>query len=193
MMKNPDFAQKTDQELVKLTLQNQDNFLYLVNRYEQKLLSFILRISNVSVDEAKDLLQEVFIKIYQNLNGFNPDLKFSSWIYRITRNHIISHYRKTKNQPPTLSFELINEEILNNLASEFDINQKIDIQFLKENIFKTLNQLEEKYKEILILRFFEEKNYLEISDIIKKPPGTVATLLNRGKKQFKQKYGQSIN
>jgi len=187
MAENQGLGQKTDNELVKLTLKNQENFLYLVNRYEQKLLYFILRISNVSIEEAKDLLQEIFIKVYQNLNDFDPDLKFSSWIYRITRNHVISHYRKNKNKPTLLSSE-INEETLNNLASEFDISQAIDQKILRQNITGVLNEIDDKYKEVIILKYFEEKNYQEISDIIKKPAGTVATYLNRGKKQFKEKF-----
>jgi RNA polymerase sigma-70 factor (ECF subfamily) len=184
MVKNPELAEKTDQELVKSTLENRDNFLYIVNRYEKKLLYFILRISNVSVDEAQDLLQEIFIKVYKNINDFDNGLKFSSWIYRIARNHVISHHRKNKNKPILASAE-VNEETLNNLAAEFDINNKIDHQILKEEINKVLEQVDEKYKEVIVLKYFEEKNYREISDIIKKPLGTVATYLNRGKKQFK--------
>jgi RNA polymerase sigma-70 factor, ECF subfamily len=185
MAVEPSLEQKTDQELVPLTLENQDNFLYLVNRYEKKLFSFIKRISNVSNEEAEDLLQEIFIKAYQNLNGFDTSLKFSSWIYRITRNHVISHYRKVKNKPESNSFEL-NEEIFDNLASGLDINKEVDHQILKQKIFKALDGLKPKYKEVIILKYFEEKNYQEISDIIKKPSGTVGTLLNRAKKQFGQ-------
>lgn len=187
MPENPDVAQKTDQELVKSTLKNQDNFLHIVNRYEQKLLYFILRISNVTIDEAKDLLQEIFIKIYQNLNDYDPDLKFSSWIYRITRNHVISHYRKNKNKPTLFTSE-INEEAFNNLVSEFDITKEIDRQILNKNILDILNQLDDKYREVIVLKYFEEKNYEEISDIIKKPIGTIGTLINRAKKQFKEKF-----
>ncbi len=187
MVENPEFAQKTDQELVKLTLENQDNFLYIVNRYENKLLYFIRRISNISLDEARDLLQEVFIKVYQNLNDFDQGLKFSSWIYRITRNHVISHYRKNKNKPILLSAEM-NEEVLNNLVSDFDTDKKIDQQILKQNIDEILNKIDDRYEEVIVLKYFEEKNYQEISDIIKKPTGTVATYLNRGKKQFKEKF-----
>lgn len=185
VVEDPEFVQKNDNELVKLTLQNQDYFLHIVNRYEAKLLRFILRISNVSVDEAKDLLQEVFIKTYQNLNGYDPSLKFSSWIYRITRNHVISHYRKNKNKQTLVSSD-VNDELLNNLISDFDIVKVVDQQILSQKILKILNKLDDKYKEVIVLKYFEEKSYNEISDIIKKPQGTVATYLNRAKIQFKE-------
>jgi N6-L-threonylcarbamoyladenine synthase len=68
MVAKQDLAEKSDLELVKLTLIDQENFLYLVNRYEKKLLRFIQRISGLGLDDAQDLLQEVFIKVYQNLN-----------------------------------------------------------------------------------------------------------------------------
>ena len=187
MVENQDCANKTDSELVKLTLKNQANFLYLVNRYEQKLFYFIRRISNVSVDEAKDLLQDVFIKVYQNLNDFDQSLKFSSWIYRIARNHVISHYRKNRHQQAVASPE-VNDEILNNLVSDFDITKEIDSKILRENILSVLNKIDGKYREVIILKYFEEKSYEEISDIIKKPTGTVGTYLNRAKKQFKEKF-----
>ncbi len=187
MAETPDFQKKSDQEIVQLTLGEQDNFLYIVNRYEKKLLYFIMRISSVSLEEAQDLLQEIFIKIYQNLNSYDQTLKFSSWAYRIARNHVISHHRKNKNKPSMVYVE-VNEEALNNLADEFDINKKIDHQILKENISQSLNNIENKYREIIILKYFEEKSYQEISDILKMPPGTVATYLSRGKKQFKNLF-----
>ena len=78
-----------DEQLVQLSLNNQDYFYYLMKRYEIKLLRYIKRLTTVSPEEAKDIIQEIFIKVYRNLNGFNPKLKFSSWIYRIAHNEII--------------------------------------------------------------------------------------------------------
>ena len=180
-------GEKTDQELVTLTLENQDNFLYIVNRYEKKLFYFILRISSVSNEEAQDLLQEIFIKIYQNLNDYDHSLKFSSWIYRIARNHVISHYRKNKNRQVLTSSE-VNDEILDNLVSDFDVIKEIDNEISRKNIIEALNNINSKYREVIILKYFEEKSYEEISDIIKKPIGTVGTLINRAKKQLKEKF-----
>lgn len=186
-----DFTNKTDQELVTLTLENQEHFLYIVNRYQQKLLSFILRISNVAPDEAHDLLQEVFIKVYKNLNSYDPTLKFSSWIYRITRNHVISNYRKIKNKPQVLSWE-IDEDSLNGLVSEINVEKLTDQSLLREQITNALDKLKPKYREVLILKYFEEKSYDEISDIIKKPRGTVGTLINRAKAQLQTIYHPKI-
>jgi RNA polymerase sigma-70 factor (ECF subfamily) len=175
---------KTDEELVMLTLENQNYFAFIIQRYEGKLLSYIRRISNLG-EESEDVLQEVFIKVYQNLNGFDPKLKFSSWIYRITHNQVISNYRKNKARPLGSILDL-EEGMLENIADEFDLLGMIEQKNLRENIFKVLDKMDQKYKEVLVLKFLEEKDYKEISDILKKPMGTVASMINRAKKQFQE-------
>ncbi len=74
---------------------------------------------------------------------------------------------------------------MNNIIADFDINQSIDADLLSQDINRMLNKLDKKYQEVLILKFLEGKSYKEISDILKKPMGTVATLVNRAKKQFR--------
>ncbi len=183
------WANKSDEELVILTIENQDNFLYLIERYKKRLLAYIKRISGVEKEEAEDILQDVFIKVYQNLLDFDPDLKFSSWIYRITHNTVISNYRKIKARPVSVNSEIDNN-ILNKIAIDFNIEEEINRQFLNKSIYQVLNKLDIKYKEIIILKFFEEKTYQEISDIIKKPMGTVASLLNKAKRVFKEELSK---
>ncbi|MCD4760747.1 RNA polymerase sigma factor, partial [bacterium] len=154
-----------------------------------KLLRYIRRISGLNIEDAEDVLQDVFIKVYQNLNSFDTSLKFSSWIYRITHNQVISNFRKKQARPQEISGD--NELILNNIVSDLDMGRDIDLGYARENIDKILNSLDIKYREVLVLKFLEEKEYKEISDILKKPMGTVATLLNRAKKQFREKLVQS--
>ena len=185
MIKNAEMLQKTDEELVALTLENQSYFLYLIERYENKLLNYIIRISGVSHEDAEDILQDVFIKIYENLNDFDTSLKFSSWAYRITHNQTISAHRKRQARPQSIFLDP-ESDFLENLASELDLSQEIDLDFLKQNINKILAKLDEKYREVLILKFLEQKSYQEISDILRKPVGTVGTLINRAKKQFRE-------
>jgi len=177
------FKEKTDEELVSLTLEDQDVFLYLVRRYESKLFRYISRISNVDQDEVEDILQDIFIKVYKNLNGFDNDLKFSSWIYRITHNEVISNYRKYKNKVKINSFDK-DIEFAKNIADEFDIEKDLSWVEFKDKIFEILNLMDIKYRDVLVLKFLEDKSYHEISDILKKPEGTVGTLINRAKKQF---------
>lgn len=172
---------KTDEELVELTLKDQNFLFCLTRRYETKLLSYILRISNVSREEAEDILQDVFIKVYYNLNSFDKELKFSSWIYRITHNQVISNFRKIKARAETVSFDF-KDEIIENIATEFDIKEEIDYKIFRKKVAIALNNIDSKYREVLVLYFLEEKSGQEISDILKKRIGTVYSLISRGKK-----------
>ncbi|HAT03192.1 MAG TPA: hypothetical protein DCS29_00230 [Candidatus Magasanikbacteria bacterium] len=178
-------AEKTDNELVELTLQNQEYFAYIIERYKGKLLSYIKRISGLDYEDAEDVLQEVLVKVYYNLNGFDLKLKFSSWIYRVAHNEAISELRKRNVRP----LYYVQDEDLARIADGLDMSHEVDMHVLQDDINVTLSKMDKKYREALVLKFLEEKDYNEISDILKKPIGTVGTLINRAKKQFKKLYG----
>ncbi len=188
MQKN-DCDKQSDENLVNLTLKDQDYFNYIIERYENKLSRYIKRIAGLNQQDTEDLLQDIFIKVYQNLNAFDSSLKFSSWIYRIAHNEVISHWRKNKARPQFVGGEEI-EGFLHNIDSGLNIHQDVENKNLRDDIEKILAELDLKYREVLILKFIEEKSYKEISDIIKKPSGTVATLISRAKKQFKREAGK---
>ena len=176
IMMNHDNAM--DEELVTLAVADDRYFEILVERYEAKLQRYIMRFINCNVQDAQDIVQEVFINAYRNLNGFDTDLKFSSWLYRIAHNQAVSHVRRVAVRPAII----LEDEKLEALASEIDVenelHRKMDDALLREAV----NRLDAKYKEALILRYFEEKNYEEISDILRKPPGSVSSLIARAKR-----------
>ena len=175
---------KTDEQIVVLTLKNQDYYLCLMKRYEIKLLNYILKISNISREDAEDILQEVFVKAYQNLNDFDLNFKFSNWIYSIAHNTTISVFRKKNVRPQTVSWE--DKDLDNILKSTLDVEDASLQKQTYKHILKIINQLPLKFKDVLILKFMEGKDYREISDILHKPMGTIATLINRAKKSLKQ-------
>ncbi|NTW82250.1 MAG: hypothetical protein HGB36_02645 [Chlorobiaceae bacterium] len=84
--------QETDQELVIRTLADNQTFSLLVRRYDAPLLRYILRMGWKDNSSVQDLLQEIFIKAYIHLNDYDQSLSFSSWIYRIAHNEIVSSY-----------------------------------------------------------------------------------------------------
>ncbi|HPT08359.1 MAG TPA: sigma-70 family RNA polymerase sigma factor [bacterium] len=176
-----------DEQLAVLSLEDQIAFSILVNRYKDKIFNYIKRISSFSDEDVRDILQEVFLKVYLNLNDFDKNLKFSSWIYSIARNQVISSYRKFKVRPESKSV-VIDENIIKKFVFDFNIENEIDNKLTNKIIFDVFNSIKPKWKEILILKFFEEKDYNEISDIILKPVGTVASMMNKAKKEFKKTY-----
>jgi len=189
MDKKPSYETMSDEQLVQLSLKDQDSFYYLIKRYESKILRYIKRITNISPEESEDLLQEIFIKVYRNLNRFNRKLKFSSWVYRIAHNEIINQYRKKKSYSATIDSFTENDaaDHLNGFIGEaLGIDNDYISRENAEKVRAALAKLPDKYREVLILRYFEDQSYREISDILRKPAGTVATLINRAKSKFRK-------
>jgi len=176
----------SDEELVRQSLENRELFYHLIKRYERKLLKYIKRITNVTPEEAEDLLQEIFIKVYRHLNGFDQKLKFSSWLYRIAHNEVINFAKKKKSGLAYYySSEMdTHDMLLENLAGEDDVHGNYVFMESRERVWQALMELPLKYREVLVLKFFENRSYREMSDILRKPEGTVATLVNRAKKKF---------
>lgn len=191
----PDWHNKTDEELASLTLERQDVFAVLIQRYESRLLRYIRAISSASTEDAEDILQEAFIKAYQHLNGFDAEQKFASWMYRIVRNETIGAFRKKRVRPEGHS-ESIDDTLTERLASRLQTSTEAEEKERQESIHRILQALDPKYREVLALKYLDEKSYTEIAYILQKPMGTIATLLNRAKKQFEsvaQKQGIDLH
>lgn len=173
----------SDEALVKLSINNDAFFATLISRYKERFFFYLRRLSALHDDEIEDIIQGAFIKIYYHLNDFDQDLKFSSWAYRIIHNEAISELRKRhrNNLPLSPDFDL---------PADFDLDLETDKNLEKEKVAIVIGALDEKYREVLILKYLEYRDYQEISDILQKPIGTIATLLNRAKKIFKERYQQ---
>jgi RNA polymerase sigma-70 factor, ECF subfamily len=182
-MDSPEFK-LSDEEIVAMTLREHSSFGFIIERYEAKLKRYIARLGVRSYDDQADVLQDIFIKAYRNLNSFDTSLSFSSWIYRIAHNEAISWYRK-QNVRPEGHLIADGEEVLALLKSkEEGMEAAFDKEINAEELGRAMSEIDEKYREVLILRYFEHKEYEEISDILKIPTGSVGTLISRGKKQL---------
>lgn len=178
-----EFSSKKDEELVQISLVNQNAYMVLMQRYEGKLLSYIKRISGFAKEDAEDVLQDTFVSVYLNLRNFKPELKFSSWIYRITHNKTISYYRKYKKRfVVALEDQNAFVELLSGITDE---EERLTKEVLSEKVQKEIQNLDVKYKSVLVLRYIENKEYVEISDILKIPVSNVGVLINRAKKILK--------
>ncbi|MFT7558019.1 MAG: RNA polymerase sigma-70 factor (ECF subfamily) [Planctomycetota bacterium] len=181
----------SDEELVIRALREESFFGVLIDRYADKLTRYIRRRAQLTNQDAEDLMQEIFIKVYMNLNGFDTALSFSSWIYRIAHNEVISWYRKHRRHSEDRYEPQGDEDVYAGLPSEFDL----EVQHINQETAGVLRtavaKLPDKYRDIMLLRYFEEKDYEEISDILRIPPGTVATRLSRAKAQLAKLITQS--
>lgn len=186
MKNNKSYIEKlSDYELVLEVLADLDKYQYIIERYSARLIAYIQRVIYVNKEDAEDILQEVFIKTYKNLNLYNPKYKFSSWIYRITHNEAISFLRLGHNKIIKVSNEF-EKDVFSELVSEVDVEAEYIRRATSENVHKILSKLDRKYSDVLVLRFMEEMDYNEISDTLHISTGTVGSLINRAKVKFKE-------
>ncbi len=178
-MVNAKLSEMSDYELITACLNEDKNYFEeLVTRYKNLVYSVVLRMIN-DRDEANDLAQEVFIKVYKNLDKYYPDYKFSTWIMRIATNHVIDYRRKKKQE--TTPIDEIDYELTSNGTPESDFIDAEEKQAL-QNI---VGSLPDMYRIPIILYHQQGLSYQEISDVIEEPLSKVKNRIFRGRKMLK--------
>lgn len=183
MINNADNKHGDSQTLIDATLHDPSYFGNIMQRYEPKLMAYIMR-HGIEKEDAQDILQESFIKSYRYLASLSDATLLDAYMYRITKSVLYDTLRKRQRRPHVLGSQDA-EKLFLVLASEEDIAQRVRSQDNAKEVHAVLSKMKPKYQEVLILYYLEEKTQKEISDILKKPPGTVASLVNRAQKSFK--------
>ena len=160
-------------------LGNTQMFSRLIDNYKNMVYNLAYRMSNNS-QEAEDISQEAFLRAYQSLARFNPSYKFSTWLYQITLNIIRDRFKRKEIDYISLDAPVETDDsefypqpvdLTNN--PEQIISQKENLQAIQQAIYS----LPLKYREVLVLRHFQDLSYIEISNILKLPSGTVKVRL----------------
>lgn len=176
-------SKEKDEEIARLVQSGDiDLFGEIVDRYEEKIKRYGRKFLK-GIEDIEDIVQDIFIKAYQNIQSFDVKRKFSSWLYRIAHNEFVNALKKNKKKPLSF-FEL---DILLPHSSSEEINQKLENQEILRGLDKYLNKLSPKYREPFILYYFEQFSYKEISDILHIPVSTVGIRLKRAKEKLKNK------
>ncbi len=174
---------KSDEQIAALVQKgNKEAFGILMDRFERKLFSYGRKFLT-GHENIEDVVQEVFIKTYQNIKSFDTKQKFSPWIYRIAHNTFVNALRKNSNSP--LRFFDFDTFTAHPVYEDAVPAEKEQIR-LGEVIDKGLGKLSPEYREIIILYFIEKMSYKEIADILHIPIGTVSVRLLRAKKALKK-------
>lgn len=175
--------EKTDEEIVSLIIKgNKDLFGEIIHRYEAKMRRYARKFLFDS-EHTDDLVQEVFIKTYVNLQSFDNTQRFSPWIYRIAHNEFINALKKK------LSYKIFSLDLdtfLPHPEAKETSDEETENTFTKEILDEHLFQIDSKYREALVLYFFEEMDYKEISSILGIPVSTVGVRIKRGKEKLKE-------
>lgn len=180
----------TDAQLVAAVLKgDQERFGDLVERYQGRLVNYLSRLLR-SLQEAEDLAQEVFFKLYQALDRYDPRYKFSTWLFRVAQNAAIDQIRKRRLQLVSMDHQRAADETLG--TWEFpghDPSPYADLRNRErgEAIQEAIDALPWDYRELIVLRHFGELSYEEIAQLKEMPLGTVKNKLFRGRQLMKEK------
>ena len=174
----------TDQELVRLALeQNQVAFIVLYTRYNSGVKSHIAHYVSQKED-IEDICLESFQKAFSQLASYNPEYKFSTWIYRIARNtafdHLSRHDRERNNMPTTsINDELV--ELKELPATMHNPEEDIINQQEYDKWLNNIEKLKEDYRTVARMNLIENFGYKEIAEALDMPINTVKTKIRRAK------------
>jgi RNA polymerase sigma-70 factor (ECF subfamily) len=182
---------KTDAELVADALRGaQEAFREIVVRFERPVYSLIARMVQ-DPGTAEDLAQEVFIKAFRRLDTYDPERKFSSWLFKIAHNTTIDHLRR--NVPETVSLEggkerdeegrgglaaVLSDESVENPSAAAERKD------MARSLERAISRLRPEYREVVVLFYIEGASYQEICETMGLPLGTVKTNLHRARKEL---------
>lgn len=159
---------------------DQEAFRELVEIYQRPVFNLALRMLN-NREDAADVAQETFIRIYRHIGKFNPEHKFSSWTYMITSRLCLDRLRRKKR---------INQEITEDIPDRKPLLEEQAIaNQVKRDLDRAIAKLPEKYRLVVVLRHLNELSYEEIAAVLGIPINTVKTQLFRGREILKQNLG----
>lgn len=177
-----------DAEIVRRVLKGEDElFATLVNRYRTRLFRFIGRYTN-DAEDAKDVTQNVFFKVYGALDSYDSRFKFSTWIFRIAGNAAIDHLRRRKIRPISLDLppdSAGDERRLDPKEVRPDPLENLARHRLGEALDQAIEKLPDDYRELISLRHYGELPYEEIAELKGMPLGTVKNKLFRARQALR--------
>lgn len=178
MAKEPE--KEIDYRLIR-AIQNGDMvaFNQIVDRYKDRLMNVIGRMLS-SRDEAEDVVQETFVRVYQHRQSFNFQHCFSTWIYTIALNLARNELRKRK------KFKFFDITETKGNEAEFAVEMKLPNRLL-EVLEVAVKELPEKYRVAFMLRDVQEQPYEEVAKILSIPLGTVKSRVNRARTMLREK------
>ena len=192
-----EFLKSTDKEeilLIENAKSDPESFGKLYDKYYDQIYRFCLH-RTANIDVAQDITSEVFTKVLKKLWMFRwKNVAFSAWLFKIANNEINSFYRKNKHS--FVDIDDYSEKIPDeDKVADFNLNAE-EKELSEKKTFLSLHnsikKLDLKYQEVIVLKYFEDKQIKEISEILGKSEGTVKSLLHRGIKNLKKLINPSI-
>ena len=163
----------------------------IVQRYHRRIYNICYRFAG-SPDDAQDLTQEVFIKMYRTLNSYDLGRgAFMTWVTTVTRNLLVDHFRKSKQDRKTDSLDTVTSEHEDAMPLSEQIPDKaappdsgVQSRETREAVHRALQKLSPELREAVILRDLQDMDYREIAGVLRVPEGTVKSRINRGRAEL---------
>jgi RNA polymerase sigma-70 factor, ECF subfamily len=181
---------KSDAELAASALRgSQDAFRELVKRFERPVYTLVLRMVQ-DQGTAEDLAQEVFVKAFRRLSTYDPQWKFSSWLFKIAHNTTIDHLRRGTLE--TVSLEPAEDEERGSLAAVLQDETRenpaaaAERRDLARSLERAISRLRPEYRQAVLMFYAHGASYQEICELTALPLGTVKTNLHRARKELAQ-------
>jgi RNA polymerase sigma-70 factor (ECF subfamily) len=177
---------KKDYLLVLRALNEKDQRAYteLMGRYKDSVYFMLLKMVNNS-DDAEDLTIETFSKAFKRLDQYTPQFAFSTWLFKIASNHSIDFIRKKRIKAVSIDQGFSNEDgesyVIPVKEDSLDPEESMQKDERVQRMRDVVEKLKPRYKRLVELRYFEEKSYEEISEILELPLGTVKAQLFRAR------------
>lgn len=167
---------------------DQNAFADIVDIYKDKIYQLCYRMLG-NVHEAEDIAQEAFIRAYVNIDSFDTNRKFSTWLYRIATNLTIDRIRKKK-PDYYLDAEVAGTEGLtmySQIAADGVLPEDAIVSLeLSNTIQQKILKLPDKYRTVIVLKYIDELSLIEIGEILNIPVGTVKTRIHRGREALRK-------
>ncbi len=182
----PNLDAPADETLVRRVLAgDQESYAELIRRYQARIVNTLYRLVG-QLDDAHDLAQEVFLRVYQALDRFDPQYRFSTWIFRVANNLAIDHLRRRRVRPRAVSLSESTEggenlPPLELVDERTDPGAELERSEAGRQMRRLLVRLPWEYRELLVLRHYGELAYEEIATLKGMPLGTVKNKLFRAR------------
>ncbi len=163
----------------------------IVQRYNRRIYNICYRFAG-SADDAQDLTQDVFIKMFRTMSSYDVERgAFMTWVTTVTRNLLVDHFRKSKQDRMTESLDAASSEHEDAMPLREKIEDKalpadasVQSRETRETVHRALQKLSPELREAVILRDLQDMDYREIATVLKVPEGTVKSRINRGRAEL---------
>ena len=171
-----------DHELLNRCLAGEDSaWEALLSAHTRRIYNLCYRFTG-RVEEAEDVTQEVFIKVFQTLKSYDAAQgSFSTWLNRVARNHLVDHYRRTRKDRVTSSLEEELPAAEAKSSPRIEPTDQVESRERREVLQWGLDKLSPDLREAVILRDLHDLDYQEIAQVLRVPQGTVKSRINRGR------------